>query len=169
MPFSAKLLRGALERDGLQQLPEQQRRQPIKSLPQLDSERWPTSLFWTGPIGCTSYHSLKAMPPLSKPAKELGTGNSAQSAGWTSPSESTSGSVLLWTMLQTTLDNPWKQTYTWHDSTNYSWIIDGHCFHLTSISTAMWNDLSNQAWPIPLPEVIEHLQKTAQQSPIPCA
>jgi len=37
-PFSAKLPRDALEWDGPQQLPEQQRRQPIKSLPQLDLE-----------------------------------------------------------------------------------------------------------------------------------
>jgi len=63
----------------------------------------------------------------------------------------------MWTMLQTTLDSTRGATYAWHQPSNhFSQTIDGHSFHFTSISMALWNAMSNQVWPIPLPEVIEH-------------
>jgi len=57
-----------------------------------------------------------------------------------------------------TQDSTWRATYTWHKPSDYfSPPIKGHSFQSTSLSTALWNALSNQVWPIPLPEVIEHL------------
>jgi len=85
--------------------------------------------------------------------------NLSQSPGC---SESTGGSILLWMMFQTTRNSAWRATYAWHKPSDHFFpTIKGHNFQSTSISTALWNALSNQVWPIPLPEVIEHL---AQQS-----
>jgi len=85
------------------------------------------------------------------PWKKLCTGHS-HSTGWNFTSKLTSRFILLQMMLQTTLDTSWRPIYTLREPSNHSFLmIDGQHSHSTIVSMALWNALSNQVWPIPLP------------------
>jgi len=61
-----------------------------------------------------------------------------------------------------TLDTSWRWMYTWYKTLDHLYLtMDDQHFHITSISKAIWNALSNHTWPIPLPYVIDHLWQMA--------
>jgi len=92
--------------------------------------------------------------------------------GWLPPSPNSNlatmfgESVLLWTMLQPTLDSPWHRTYAWTQWLEHSNLPDGpsHQDRLTynkSMSHSMWNSQHHQGgWSSSVPH--SRINKSSQ-------